>query len=335
MKKVHAAAALALLFVSALLNAVTPPRYKQVAKYVLGGKGGWDYLTLDPASNRLFIAHNKAILVVDASSGKQLGEVPADGAHGIALVPEVNRAFSTNGRAGTVSVFDLKSLTPVQEIKVGENPDAIIYDGFSRHVIVMNGRSGDVMAIDPVSMKVTSTVPVGGKLEFAVADAGHIYVNVEDRNQIADIDSRSWKVAHRWKLAGCDEPSGLVMDPKAKHLFAVCGNRQMAVVDARDGHVIAKVPTGAGTDGAAFDPGMNLVFASNGEGTLTAVRRTASGKYERAESIATLPGARTIALDPKSHKIFLPTAELGPPAQGEARPAIKPGTFMVLVYAPE
>src|SRR6266850_1457526 len=335
MKKVHAAVALTVLLLSACLNAATVPHYKQVAKYALGGEGGWDYITLDPASNRLFIAHNKAILVVDASSGKQLGEVPADGAHGIALVPEANRAFSTNGRAGTVTVFDLKTLKPLQEIKVGENPDAIIYDPSSRHVIVMNGRSGDVMAIDPASMKVTSTVPVGGKLEFAVADPGHIYVNVEDRSEIADIDSRSWKVAHRWKLTGCDEPSGLAMDPKAKTLFAVCDNRQMAVVDASDGHVIATVPTGAGTDGAAFDPATRLAFASNGEGTLTVVRRRPDGKYERAATVATLPGARTIALDPKSHKIFLPTAELGPPAQGERRPAIKPGTFMVLVFAPE
>jgi len=335
MKKIYAIVPLALLLLSASLHAAPTPHYKQVAKYVIGGEGGWDYLTLDPASNRLFIAHNKAILVVDAATGKQLGEVPANGAHGIALVPEANRAFSSNGRAGTVTAFDLKTLKPLQDIKVGENPDAIIYDSSSHHVIVMNGRSGEVMAIDPASMKVTSTVPVGGKLEFAVSDAGHIYVNVEDRSEIADIDSRSWKVAHRWKLTGCDEPSGLAMDRKAQTLFAVCDNREMAVVDARDGHVIGTVPTGAGTDGAAFDPEMHLAFASNGEGTLTAVGRRPDGKYERAESIATLPGARTIALDPKSHKIFLPTAELGPPAQGERRPAIKPGTFMVLVYAPE
>ncbi len=306
--------------------------YHQVAKYTLGGEGGWDYLTFDPDGDRLFIAHNKEILVVDANSGKKLGTVAADGAHGVALA--AGKGFITNGRAGTVTLFDPQSLKPIQDIKAGENPDAIIYDPGSKDVIVMNGRSNDVMVIDPASLKVTHTIPLGGKLEFAAAEPGHIFVNVEDTAEIADIDSKTWKVAHRWKLNGCEEPSGLAIDPKKHRLFTVCGNKVMLVVNAKDGSVLATVPTGDGTDGAVFDPASGLIFASNGEGTLTVVREDQGGRYEVAENVATARGARTLAIHPKSHRIFTATAELGPSTEGQRRPSIKPDTFSVLVYAP-
>lgn len=306
--------------------------YHQVAKYTLGGEGGWDYLTFDPEDNRVFIAHNKEILVVDASNGKKLGSVPADGAHGVALA--AGKGFSTNGRAGTVTVFDARSLKPIQNIKVGENPDAIIYDPSSNGVIVMNGRSKDVMVIDPAALKVTQTIPIGGKLEFAAAEPGHVFVNVEDTGEIADIDSKNWKVAHKWKLTGCEEPSGLALDTKKERLFTVCGNKVMLVVNAKDGSVLATVPTGDGTDGAGFDPGTGSAFASNGEGTLTVVREGKGGKYEAAESVPTARGARTMAVDPKTHKVFTATAELGPPAEGQRRPSIKPDTFALLVFGP-
>lgn len=306
--------------------------YHQVAKYTLGGEGGWDYLTFDPDGNRVFIAHNKEILVVDANSGKKLGAVPADGAHGVALAG--GKGFSTNGRAGTVTVFDAHSLKPIQDIKAGENPDAIIYDPNSKDVIVMNGRSKDVMVIDPASLKVTQTIPLGGKLEFAAAEPGHIFVNVEDTAEIADIDSKTWKLAHRWKLNGCEEPSGLALDAKKDRLFTVCGNKVMLVVDAKDGSVLATLPTGGGTDGAGFDPGSGSAFASNGEGTLTVVREGKDGKYEVAENVTTARGARTMTIDPKTHKIFTATAELGPPAERQRRPSIKPDSFALLVFAP-
>ena len=310
------------------------PVYKQTAKFTVGGEGGWDYITFDPVGNRLFVAHSSVIAVIDATSGKQTGEIPATGAHGVALVQYKNLGFSTNGRAGTVTVFDLKTLKPQSDIKVGENPDAIIYDENTKRVIVMNGRSKDVMVIDPSTLKVVETVPLGGKLEEAVADAGHIYVNVEDTGEIASIDSKTWKVANRWKLDGCEEPSGLARDAKTGHLFSVCGNKKMVVVDSKTGKQIAILPTGEGTDGAAFDPGMKLAFASNGEGTLTVVGQGKDGKYEVVENVPTQRGARTITLDPKSHKVYLPTAEFGPPAEGQRRPSIKPGTFTVLVYEP-
>ena len=335
MKAILRLAALVLFLPLALPSAAgEAPLYHQAAKFTLGGEGGWDYVVYDPAGDRLFIAHSKVVLVVAAADGKLLGEIPVDGAHGTALVPDQNRGFITNGRAGTVTVFDLKTLKPTGEIKVGENPDAIIYDPDSKRMIVMNGRSHDLMAIAPDSLKVVATVPLGGKLEFAVAARGHIYVNVEDTGEIASVDSKSWKLEQRWKLEGCEEPSGLALDPSTHHLFSVCGNSLMVVVDTRSGKIVARVPTGAGTDAVAFDAERKLAFASNGEGTLTVIRKTKEGNYEVAENDPTQRGARTLALDPRSHKIFLVTAELGPPAEGQRRPSVKPGTFMLLVYAP-
>lgn len=317
-------------FVALACSIANAASYKQVEKYTLGGEGGWDYLTFDPDASRIFIAHNKEILIADAGTGKQIGSVPADGAHGVALAN--GKGFSTNGRAGTVTVFDAKSFKPIQDIKVGENPDAIIYDPNSKNVIVMNGRSKDVMVIDPNALKVTNTVPLGGKLEFAAADPGHVYVNIEDTAEIADIDSKDWKVLHKWKLNGCEEPSGLAIDSKEQRLFTVCGNKVMLVVNAKDGSTISTVPTGDGTDAAAFDPGTGLAFASNGEGTLTVVRKNKEAKYEVAENVPTQRGARTMTLDPKTHKVYTVTAEFGPPAEGQRRPSVKPGTFTLLVY---
>jgi DNA-binding beta-propeller fold protein YncE len=197
----------------------------------------------------------------------------------------------------------------------------------------MNGRSKDLMAIDPATLKVDATIPLGGKLEFAAADAGHIYVNVEDTGEIASVDTKSWKADQRWKLKDCEEPSGLAIDKKLGRLFSVCGNKKMVVVDTRTGNLIATLPTGNGTDAAGFDPDLNYAFASNGEGTLTVVRGTKDGNYEVAGNVDTARGARTMALDPRSHKIYLATAEFGPPVEGQRRPPIKPGTFSILVYS--
>jgi YVTN family beta-propeller protein len=329
---------LAILLVLSLAAAsavaqTSKPHYEQSAKWTIGGEGGWDYLTLDPAGNRLFIAHGSSIVVVDLATGKQTGEIPANGAHGIALVQDKNLGFSTNGRAGTVTVFDLKTLKPQTDIKTGDNPDAIIYDPYSKHVIVMNGRSKDLVAIDPASLKVVATVPLGGKLEFAAADSANVYVNVEDTGEIAAVDSKAWKQVHRWKLNDCEEPSGLAIDQKSGRLFSVCGNKKMTILDTKTGTQVASVPTGDGTDAAAFDPELNYAYASNGEGTLTVVGETKDGKYEVADSVQTARGARTMALDPKTHTVYLATAELGPPAEGQRRPSIKPGSFMVLVYS--
>ena len=308
--------------------------YKQVAKFQVGGEGGWDYITYDPDGDRVFVGHSNEITVVDANTGKKTGSIPASGAHGVALVPDKNLGFSTNGRAGTVTAFDLKTLAVKQDIKAGQNPDAILYDPYSKQVIVMNGRSKEVMVIDPDSLKVVATIPLGGKLEAATTEPGHLYVNVEDLSEIASIDSKTWKEDHRWKLTGCEEPSGMGIDEKQHRLFSVCDNKKMVVVDAASGQILATLDTGEGTDGGGFDPGLGYAFASNGrDATLTVVKEE-NGKYVVAGNVPTQLGARTMAVDPKSHRVFLPTAELGPPAAGQRWPSVKPGTFSVLVYAP-
>jgi DNA-binding beta-propeller fold protein YncE len=333
MKKTIVGFVAVLIALMAMASAQNPP-YKQVTKLLIGGDSGWDYITYDPDGNRLFIARDDVISVVDAADGKKLGEVPAKGAHGTALVPDKGLGFSSNGQAGTVTVFDAKTLAPKTDIKVGTGPDAIIYDKHSKKVIVMNGRTKDLMAIDPESLKVVATVPLGGKLEFAATDNDHVYVNVENTAEIAVVDSKTWKATKRWKLEGCEEPSGLAIDEETSHLFAVCGNSKMMVVDAKTGKVVAAVPTGERTDAAAFDPGLKLAFASNGKGTLTVVRQETGGAYKVAGNVPTGSGARTMALDPKTHRVYLPSAELGPPAKGERWPSVKPGTFKVLVYGP-
>jgi YVTN family beta-propeller protein len=325
---------LSLLWTVSAFAQPSKPLYTQIAKWTVGGEGFWDYLTLSPNGDRLFVAHMNKIEVLDTSNGKIVGEIPANGAHGIALVPERNLGFSTNGRAGTVTVFDLDTLKPRTEIKAGENPDAIIYDPHSKDVIVMNGRSKDLMAIDPATLRVIATVPLGGKLEFAAADEGHVYVNVEDLGEIAAVNTKTWKQDQRWKLNGCEEPSGLALDAKRNVLFSVCGNKVMVLVSTKDGKQVATLPTGAGTDAAKFDPELKRAFASNGEGTLTIVQESEKGKYDVRGNVETARGARTMALDPKTHKIYLATAEFGPPEAGQTRPSIKPGTFSVLVYSP-
>lgn len=312
-----------------------PTLYKQVARFEVGGEGGWDYISYDESSNRLFVGHSTEITVVDAGSGKKIGSVPANGAHGAAVIPEKNLGFSTNGRAGTVTVFDLRTLEARQQIKAGQNPDAILYDKYAKKIIVMNGRSKEVMVIDPDLLKVVATVPLGSSLEEASADPDHIYVNAAETNEIVSIDSKNWKEDHRWKLTGCEEPTSLAIDEKQHRLFSTCGNQKMVVIDNTNGQILATLNTGAGTDGGGFDPDLGYSFASNGrDGTLTVAKSDKDGKYVVAETVTTQRSARTMAVDSKSHRIFLPVAELGPPAEGQRWPSVKPGTFAILVYAP-
>jgi len=328
-------AAVVLVCLAAVAGLAQDLPYKQVGKYHLPGEGGWDYIKYDPDGNRLFIAHGTSILVASAEDGKTLGEIPAQGAHGVALVPDKGLGFATNGRAGTVTVFDLKTLTAKSEIKAGEGPDAIIYDEHSKRVIVMNGRSKDVMVINPETLKVEKSIPLGGKLEFAASDKGHVYVNVEDLGQIAVIDSKTWTATATWKLDGCEEPGGLAIDEKHGVLFSACGNAKMFLVSTSLGKVIGTVPTGDGTDAARYDSGLNYALASNGaSGTLSVIRQNKDGNYESAGNVPTQKGARTMALDPKTHKVFLVTADFGPPVEGQRRPPILPNTFTLLVYAP-
>ena len=324
-----------LLLVSTALFAASG--YRLLRKIPLGGEGGWDYLTFDPDSGRLFISRATHVIVLDAASGKVVGDIPdTAGVHGIALAPELGRGFTSNGRADTVTIFDLKTLATIGQVKTGQNPDAIVYDPASKRVFAMNGRSGDATAIDATTGTVAGTVPLGGKPEFAVADGhGRIYVNIEDKSELVALDSHKLAVVARWPLTPCEEPTGLAIDLKRRRLFAGCGNRLMAVVDAEKGKVIATLPIGSGVDATAFDPRLQYAYASNGEGTLTVVHEDSPGKFTVVENVTTQRGARTMALDPGTHQVYLVTADFAPapqPASGQpVRPAILPNTFVLLV----
>jgi DNA-binding beta-propeller fold protein YncE len=313
--------------------------YRLLATYQPGGDGGWDYLTLDASSRRLYISRGTHVIVIDADSGKAVGDIPdTPGVHGIALAPELGRGFVSNGREGTVTIFDLQSLKLIAKAKAGENPDAILYDPVSKRVFTFNGRSHDSTAIDAASGKVLGTIKLEGKPEFAVSDAkGEIFVNIEDKSQIDAIDPAKLEVQSRWPLAPCEEPSGLAIDRKNRRLFAGCANRMMAVVDADSGKVIATPPIGDGVDANAFDPGTALAFASCGDGHLTVVHEDSPDKFSVRENVTTREGARTMALDEKTHQVFLVTAKFGPPpAATPDNPhpwhTILPDSFVILVF---
>jgi DNA-binding beta-propeller fold protein YncE len=330
---------LLLLGVSSPAAQPRDPGYHVVKRLVVGGDGGWDYLTVDPTARRLYVTHATRVVVLDADSGERVGEIrDTAGVHGVALAPELRRGFTSNGRASTVTVFDLRSLKTLSQIKTtGENPDAILYEPATHRVFTFNGRSANATAIDAASGTVAGTVPLDGKPEFAVEDGhGRVFVNVEDKSMIDVIDPQKLSVEKRWPLAPCEEPSGMAIDRKHRRLFVGCRNRMMAVVDADRGGVVTTVPIGEGVDGNAFDPDSGLAFASCGDGTLTVAREDSPDRLTVVQKVETQRGARTIALDEKTHRMYLATARLGPaPAptaeQPHPRPTILPGTFVVLV----
>jgi hypothetical protein len=305
--------------------------YHIVGEIQIGGEGGWDYLTVDSAARRLYVSHATHVAVVDLDSNKAVGDIPdTPGVHGIAIAPELNKGFVSNGRGSNVTIFDLKTLKTSGKVATGENPDSIRYDPSSGRVFAFNGRSKSATAIDAKGGTVAATIPLPGKPEFSVADGkGHVYVNIEDTNEIVEIDAAKATVTKKYALTGCDGPSGLAIDPKSRRLMSVCSNRVMAISDPDAGKVVATPAIGAGSDGAAFDPGTGFAFSSNGDGTLTVVQQT-GGKWDVVENIATERGARTIAIDEKTHKIYLPTAKTAPSASG-GRASYLPNTFKVLI----
>ncbi|MGA9422113.1 MAG: YncE family protein [Rhodanobacteraceae bacterium] len=314
--------------------------YRVVDRFPIGGPGGWDDLNLDPTSNRLFVSRFDRVVVLDAASGKPLGTIPdTEGVHGIALAPDLGRGYTSNGHADSVTEFDLATLKVVRQLgPTGKNPDAILYDPFSRHVFTFNGHSDNASVIDARSGKLVATIPLDGKPEFAVSDhRGHVYVNIEDKAEITEIDSHSDKVLATWPLTGCEEPSGLAFDAVHRRLFPVCQNQRMIVVDAGSGHVIASVPIGTGPDGAGFDSGRGLVFSSNGrDGTLTVVKEDDPDHFHVLADVPTQKSARTMALDPTTHRIYLSAATFGAMPAGadpreHKRPPMVPDSFTVLV----
>ena len=312
--------------------------YHLIKTYKLGGDGGWDYLTLDRSSNRLYISRSTHVIVINPDSGEPVGDIPdTPGVHGIALASELGRGFVSNGREGTVSVFDLASLKVLSKIKVGENPDAILYDPASKRVFTFNGRSHDATAIDAAKGTVVGTIKLDGKPEFSVSDEkGEIFVNLEDKSELLALDPAKLEIKARWPLAPCEEPTGLAIDREHRRLFSGCGNKLMAIVDADSGKVISTLPIGEGVDATAFDPETGLAFASCGEGVLAVVHEDSAHKFSVTKNVPTQRGARTMALDPAKHRVFLVTAMFGPPPaptaeQPHPRPAILPDSFVLLV----
>jgi DNA-binding beta-propeller fold protein YncE len=330
---------LILLLCASTLPAATS--YKLVKTIPLGGNGGWDYLAADSANRRLYVSHGTEVDVLDLDSGKLAGTVPnTNGVHGIAVADDLNRGFISDGRDNQVTIFDLKTLATVGTVKAGTNPDAIVYDPATKRVFTFNGRSHDMTAIDANNGQAIRTVPLDGKPEFAVADGrGSLYDNLEDKSELIQIDAKTLEIRNRWALAPCEAPSGLAIDTHTRRLFSVCDNAMMVVVDADSGKVLTHIATGAGTDAAAFDPERKLAFSSNGgDGTLTVVREQSPGEFAFVENVRTQRGARTMALDLKTHRIYLSDANFEPPAAGAAphtRPRIVPGTFKLLVVAPQ
>ena len=332
-------AVLAMAFVCATLAlAFAPVKYEVKQKYVLGGDGGWDYLTFDPAGKRLFISRGTHVMVVDPSKGSVIGDIPnTTGVHGIALAQDLGKGFTSNGRENTVTVFDLKTLKETTKIKIdGENPDAILYDPATHRVFTFNGRSKNSTVIDATKDTVVATIPLDGKPEFGASDGkGKVFVNIEDKSELSAIDAKNAKVLNTWPLAPCEEPSGLAIDQKHHRLFSGCHNKMMAVTDADTGKVIATPAIGEGVDANAFDPEQELAFSSNGDGTLTVVHEDSPDKFSVVDNATTEKFARTMALDTTNHDVYEVTAQIeeAPPAKEGERPrrSMKPGTFTLLV----
>ena len=287
--------------------------YQVTKKIPIPGQGGWDYLTVDEGARRLYVSHGTQVEVLDVDSGTIAGKIAnTPGVHGIAVAPDIGRGFVSNGQAATVTIFDLKTLQPIGEVSTGKKPDAIIYDPSSARVFAFNGGSNSTTAIDAKSGKVAGTVDLGGGPEFAAADGnGYVYDNLEDESLVVKIDARKLTVEQRWKTAPCESPSSMAIDRPNRRLFIGCRSRVMAVMNADTGQVITTLPIGDHVDATAFDPETRLVFNSNGEGSITVIRQESADKYSVVETVKTLPRAKTMALDPKTHQLFLSTAESG------------------------
>ena len=328
------------LFAPLAANAApaAPAPYQVTQKIALGGEGGWDYLTLDPDARRLYISRGTHVMVLDADTKKVVGDVPGtNGAHALAFAPKLGRGFTSNGRDNSVTIVDLKTLKAIGTVKTGDRPDCIIYEPKTRRVFTFNGGSNDATAIDAVNGKVVGTIPLPGRPEYAVVDGkGMIYDNIEDKNEIVAIDAQTLTVKATWPLTPLESLSGLAMDTKTRRLFAVCDGGKMAVVNADTGAVVATPAIGNGPDAAGFDPATGDVFSSNGrDGTLTVLHEDSPDTYSLVQTVTTQAGARTMALDTKTHNIFVVTATPLPTPPGTQTPpwrrSYAPGSFVALV----
>lgn len=295
------------------LAVAAPPAdgYSVTKKIPIPGQGSWDYLIVDEGARRLYVSHATQVEVVDVDSGSVVGKIPnTSGVHGIAIAAELGRGFTSNGKTATVTIFDLKTLKPIADVPTGQKPDAIIFDPATSRVFAFNGGSNSATAIDAATGKVAGTVELGGGPEFAAADGnGFVYDNLEDESLVLKIDSRKLTVEKRWPTAPCTAPSSMAIDSANRRLFIGCRSKVMAVMNADTGKVITTVPIGDHVDATAYDPQTKLIFNSNGEGTITVIREDSPDKYSVVETVKTLPKAKTMALDQKTHRLFLSTAE--------------------------
>ena len=329
----------ALLMSLCIAPALSAQAYEVTHTYTVGGDGGWDYVTADGPNHRLFIGRGNRVVVVDMNTGRLIAEVTGiDGAHGVVLAPGTGRGFATSGDDSSVVVFDLKSYKTIARIPAGEDADAIIYDPFSSRVISFNGDANSATIIDPKKGTRIANIPLGGKPEAGQsARNGKIYVNLVDSSQIVEIDAKSLAVTRRWSTEPCKNPVSMAIDTRRQRLFSGCRSGVMAVSDYRNGKVITTVPIGRGVDGAGYDPVRRDVYTSNGEGTLTVIHQDSPDSYRVVETVTTAQGARTMALDPASHRIYVVSSKFGAvPAESTAtnprrRPPVIPGSFFVLV----
>lgn len=326
-------------------SAQAAPGYHVIKRLPLGGEGGWDRLTLDSEARRLYVPRDSHVLVVDIDADRIAGDIPdTPGVHGVALAPEFGRGFTSNGRENAATIFDLKSLAILGKVKTGQNPDAIVYDSASKRVFVFNKSSRDATVFDARSGASGGVMALDGKPESAAADGqGRLYVNLKDKREVIELDARRLAVTRRVFLGAGVKPTGLGLDPVRRRVFSGCRNQIMTIADMQTGALIATVPIGAGVDGNAYDPETGLAFSANGlDGTLTVVRESEPGKFEVAETVPTQRGARTLALDPKTHYLYLPTAQLSlrpasaPAPEGRRpKPQIVKDTFEILVLGRE
>jgi YVTN family beta-propeller protein len=327
------------LFVSVYTSGVFCQNYEVSNKISSAGDGGWDYLTVDNLNQNLFVSHGNVVNIVDLKTDKVVATIPdTKGVHGIAIASDLNKAFISNGKDNSISIVDLKTFELIEKVKIeGLNPDAILYDKFSHKVFAYNARSEDATVLDARTNKVVETIPLGGKPEFSVSNTkGLIYVNIEDKNEIKVIDAISLSVIDTWSIAPGEEPSGLAIDLKTNRLFSVCANKVMIVVNALDGKIITSLAIGDGCDGVVFDAKNKLVFSANGEGTMTVVKELNANAFSVIGIVKTQNGARTIAINPKTSLLYLPTADYGlKPKSTSDNPnprfPIVPNTFKVLV----
>jgi DNA-binding beta-propeller fold protein YncE len=312
--------------------------YHFIKEIPVGGNGGWDYCTVDPAAQRLYVSHGTEVVVIDLGKDAIAGTITnTPGIHGVAIASDLGLGVTSNGRENKAGIVDLKTLQTLSKVDTAQGPDGMLYEPGQKEAYLFCGRGQAASVVDVKGQKVVATIPLGGRPEFAQADpaAGRVYDNLEDKSEVVAIDTKTHQVVNRWPIAPGEEASGMAIDVKNHRLFLGCHNKLMVMMDSTDGKVVATVPIGEGVDANAFDPGTQLAFASCGDGTTTIAKEESPDKLTVVQTLKTERGSRTMALDPTTHKIYLAAAKFEPPSEGQRRPRMVPGTFKILVYGME